>query len=349
MDKHEIDRHHLVALLAAVEEPARAAELPDEAGLLKVARRHRLSPLLSALAGKLLPPGLAAPFRHDRLVTTARNLALGAAAEECVQSLAAQGIPAIVLKGISYEQQIYAASGVRASGDLDLLVPNEQRRAAFEVFDRLGFEPHASPPGFDDPDYHEVAWSRSGIEVDLHLALAPFVRCGIDYREIWSEARPLRLGRTEARALHPTHAVLFHALHMAVDHFAIPAIYLVDLSRLVSRLDAPDELTAKARAWRIHRPLATALALAAAFLPRWRQELKMTLPPAPLPGVVGRYGAIVKLPRPQQLFRKLMHFDSLVDAVRYGAVQSRRNLREQFERHVRKRSPRERLSLPPSG
>lgn len=75
----------------------------------------------------------------------------------------------------------------------------------------------------------------------------------------------------------------------------------------------------------------------------------MTLPPAPLPGVVGRYGAIVKLPRPQQLFRKLMHFDSLVDAVRYGAVQSRRNLREQFERHVRKRSPRERLSLPPSG
>jgi hypothetical protein len=54
---------------------------------------------------------------------------------------------------------------------------------------------------------------------------------------------------------------------------------------------------------------------------------------------------LAPLPRAEQLLRKLGHFDALADALRYLSVQSRRNLREQLERRVRKRSPRERLAL----
>ena len=47
----------------------------------------------------------------------------------------------------------------------------------------------------------------------------------------------------------------------------------------------------------------------------------------------------------EQLVRKLMHFDTRPDAVRYLAVQARRNVREIYERRVRRRSPRQRLAL----
>jgi hypothetical protein len=54
-----------------------------------------------------------------------------------------------------------------------------------------------------------VGWTRAGAEVDLHLALAPLARCRIDYREVWAEASPFRLGGTDARVLARPHAAVF--------------------------------------------------------------------------------------------------------------------------------------------
>jgi hypothetical protein len=45
------------------------------------------------------------------------------------------------------------------------------------------------------------------------------------------------------------------------------------------------------------------------------------------------------------LLRKLLHFDTPQHALRYFVVQSRRNVLEALERHIRHRSPRERLAL----
>jgi len=251
----------------------------------------------------------------------------------------------IVLKGLAYQQTLYATAGARPTSDIDLLVPNEQRRAAFGVLDRLGFEPRAAAPGFDDPDYHEVAWRGRSVEIDLHLGLAPFARCAIDYDAVWKEARPLRLGGTDALELAPAHAAIFHALHMAIDHFGMPAIYLVDLARLLPDGPAVETAVGTARAWRCYQPLATALALAREFLPLWAGGW-----PAPPAGrmarrIVAGYGTTAPLPRPEQLLRKVAHFDSIRDAIRYLAVQSRRNVRERWERTTRRRSARERLAL----
>jgi putative nucleotidyltransferase-like protein len=345
------DRRHLVALMAAVADRRRAAALPaDDDRVVELARRHRLSPLLSATAEGHLPAPLAEVFRRDRMSTVARNMMFGQAAEECIRALAGDGVPSIVLKGLAYEPTIYPGPGTRPTSDVDLLVPHEERRRAFEVLDRLGFEPRAAAPGFDDADYHEVAWTRPGVEVDLHLALAPFARCDIDYRAVWAAAVPLRLGATEARALRADHAAVFHALHMAMDHFSVPAIYLVDLARLLPAADAVAAAAAVARAWRCWRPFATATALAASLLPDWAARADGPLPAAvPAPRfsrrVVDRYGTTLLLPRPEQLLRKLLHFDTPRHALRYLLVQSRRNAIEIYERRVRRRSPRERLAL----
>ncbi|HVV50270.1 MAG TPA: hypothetical protein VHO06_11465, partial [Polyangia bacterium] len=68
------ERARLRALLAALDEPARAAAFsPDDPTLVAVARRHRLTPLLSIACGRTLPAPLAEAFRRDRMETVARN------------------------------------------------------------------------------------------------------------------------------------------------------------------------------------------------------------------------------------------------------------------------------------
>jgi hypothetical protein len=348
------ERRLLALLLAVLESPSGATQLTElatasEASLLAVGRRHRLTPLVSALASRLgdsLPAAFAEACRRDRLITAARNLMLAQAAEECIRALTVAGVPVIVLKGIAYERSLYSSGGARPTADVDLLVPGDTRRTAFEVLDRLGFEPRAAAPGFDESDYHEVAWNRGGVEIDLHLALAPYARCRIDYGEVWSRALDIMVGATSGRALDLRHAAVFHALHMAIDHFDVPALYLVDFSRQLASPAAFEEAEAIARAWGCARPFATATALTDAFLPVW----KGGHPPRPAPRfaaeVVEHYGPIAPLPRPRQLMRKFAHFDDPVTALRYVAVQARRNAHEIYQRRIRKRSPRERLSLP---
>ena len=341
------ERQFLFAMLGALEDPAAAAAFPaGDPTFMAVARHHRLSPLLSASCAATLPAPIAEAFRRDRVVTTGRNMILGQVAEACIQALAADGIPTIILKGLDYGTRLYDAAGVRPTADVDLLVPNESRRRAFAVLDRLGFEPRAAAAGFDDADYPEVAWTRRGAEVDLHLGLAPFARCRIDYAQVWKEAEPLQLGQTETRALARTHAAIFQALHMAIDHFDVPAIYLVDLARLLGPGHL-DPVRVLARSWLCARPLATAIALAARFLPSFGKAVGSIAQSSPgARGVVEGYGSLRPLPRAAQLYRKLAHFDTPVGAIRYVAVQSRRNLGELLERRVRQRTPRERLGLP---
>jgi hypothetical protein len=291
-----------------------------------------------------LAPTLAERLRRDRLVTIARNAVLAQTAAECVTTFAAAGIPTIVLKGLAYQARLYADPGVRPCGDIDLLVPMTARRLAFEVLDRLGFEPRAAAPGFDDSDYHEVAWKRGPVEVDLHLALAPLVRCSVDYEEVWADAQPLDLEGVAGRMLAPPHAATFHALHMAIDHFDVPAINLVDFARLVPTRREAEEAAATARRWRCYRPFETTMALCAAFLPLWSSRQATTVPSRRVRRIVSDYGTMDRLPRWRQLVRKVTHFDSGFDLARYAVVQGRRKLREALESR-RPRSARERLGI----
>jgi hypothetical protein len=306
-----------------------------------MARRHRLSPLLATR--DVGDPALAAACRQDRAVTAARNLLFGQGAARCLRALGEANIPAIVLKGLAYEATIYDP-GTRPTSDIDLLVPNALRREAFGVMSRLGFEPRAAAPGFDDADYHEVAWSHGGIEVDLHMGLAPFARCAIDYDAIWAEASALQVAGVEAKTLHSSHAAVFHALHMAIDHFDVPALYLVDFTRLLADQDGLRQAEATARAWRCWRPFATAVALCTAFLPGWSAAQPGRDVPPFARDIVAHFGG-KRIERREQLVRKLRHFDTGPDAFRYLLVQGRRNVRELYERRIRKRTARERLAL----
>jgi hypothetical protein len=183
------------------------------------------------------------------------------------------------------------------------------------------------------------------MEVDLHLALAPLARCRIDYGAVWTQAERHRIGATETRVLCRPHAAIFQALHMAIDHFDVPAIYLLDLARLLVTREQATQARALAQAWHCDRPLGTALALLAAFVPASPAADALERPAVVARWVTAGYGGLAPLPRAAQLVRKLLHFDSPLEVAGYVVVQTRRNLRETFERRVRRRSPRERLRL----
>jgi len=339
------ERRACVALLAALDDPERAASLEDDPRALRVARKHRLTPLLAIRCGGRLPPVLAETCRRDHVITVARNLAFASVAEECVGALAAAGVEAALLKGLAYDHALYERPGSRPTSDVDLIVRDRDRRAAFDVLDQLGFEPRAAAPGFDDASYHEVAWRRAGVEIDLHMALAPLARCGIDYEQIWREMRSITLGATRPRVLAPTHAAIFHALHMAIDHFDVPGLYLVDLAVLLPTSQDAAGAQELARSWRCRRPLESALALAAAFQPRWAEGQQRVATVWPAPRIIDAFGALSSTTRPEQLLRKIAHFDSPADVLRYTTVQTWRNLRELVERKIRHRTPRARLEL----
>ncbi len=339
------ERETLRALFAALADRQSAAALVDGPALLTVARRHRLTPLLSTQCRGALPPAFDAVCRQDHVRTVARNLALAVVAEECVAALAKAGVDTALLKGLAYERTLYAHNGARPTSDIDLLVRERDRRAAFAVLDGLGFEPRAAAPGFDEADYHEVAWRRNGVEVDLHMALAPYARCAIDYDAVWSMMRPLPLGAARAFVMAPEHAAVFHALHMAIDHFDVPALYLVDLARLLPTSAEVAAAGTIARQWRCRRPFETGVALAAAFQPGWDGGRSVGAEAAASARVARRFGELAHLPRSKQLLRKFSHFDTIFDALRYTHVQGRRNVREILERHLWRRSARERLGL----
>jgi hypothetical protein len=340
------EREVLRALFAALADRARAAALTDGPLLLAVGRRHRLTPLLSSECRGSLPPAFEAACRRDHVLTTARNLALASVAEECVAALSAAGVDTALLKGLAYDRELYPMPGTRPTSDVDLLVRERDRRAAFGALDRLGFEPRAAAPGFDDSNYHEVAWRRDGVEIDLHLALAPYARCGIDYDALWAAMRPMPMGRARAFVMAPEHTAVFHALHMAIDHFDVPGLYLVDLARLLPTGADVSAAHATARAWRCRRPFETSVALTAAFQRYWAGGRALGDRSLAAARVVRRFGGVERLPRPEQLLRKFVHFDTIGDALRYTGVQARRNLHELVERRIWRRSARARLKMP---
>jgi hypothetical protein len=281
------------------------------------------------------------------MIALGRSTLLGHALRECLDLFALRGIDAIVLKGLAYEETLYARAGMRATGDIDLLVEPRFREGAFAALMSAGFAPVAAAPGFDEAEYHEVEWKRGETYVDLHFALAPFQRCAIDYARVWADKRPLRLdGAPPAWQLSAPHAAVFHALHMALHHFDVPSVQLVDMHRLVLDQGTRAAAAATARAWRCVRPWRTSLALTASFISgRDVAQMAGADSDAVALRIAGAFGGVAPLPRVQQLRRKLEHFDTAGDALRYGLVQGRRKLRELALRRFSRRSPEERLGL----
>lgn len=75
------------------------------------------------------------------------------------------GIEYMPLKGIVL-QSLYPKMEMRTMGDADILIRMEQYDAIQNIMTSLGYE-------FDHEYYHELAWKRGDIEIELHKSMIP--------------------------------------------------------------------------------------------------------------------------------------------------------------------------------
>jgi hypothetical protein len=214
-------------------------------------RHHGLGPLA-------FTHGQAA-FRGDLAAAAIRADQQRAIADEVVTALARAGIPAALLKGISYAGWLYREPGERPMTDVDLMVPIPAFGAAAAVLRRLGYW-HAGPPAQRAPRHHAMGFKRPRASLDLHRAPAQIGRIAIDLDAVWartSEA-PWLPG---ARRLERIDEVLFHFANLARHDLIAPLLTYVDAGRLLRAVDEGGwgDLLERAAAWRFSRVLAVTL------------------------------------------------------------------------------------------
>jgi len=142
------DLRLLAAILCGDQPPQEVP--PDRWGvMIDTAAVHSLLPMLLWTV-KRAAPELVAGRAWEQVLTAARNSAVRHvwhehAQAQVNQALSAAGIPVVWLKGIALAQTVFPQPALRPMGDIDALVPYEQREAALELVRALGFEFYEYP------------------------------------------------------------------------------------------------------------------------------------------------------------------------------------------------------------
>jgi hypothetical protein len=191
-------------------------------------------------------PSLAAPppdvlssliQRHDE--SSQYSLLLTAHLMKLLRLFDSAGVPVITLKGPVLSQQLYGDPGVRASVDLDLLVPPDSVERAVRVLEAQGYALESS-----------LAWlgvnrltgrcteltlrGPDGTGVDLHWASAPVDHpCQIRPDRLWSSIVSVPLAGRSVPALAPECLLLYLCIHGA-RHCWTKLRWLCDVAMLVS-------------------------------------------------------------------------------------------------------------------
>ena len=179
--------------------------------------------------------------------------------ERSLAALNAAGIDVLLLKGGALACTVYGSFSARPMRDIDLLVRPDRADDARALMLELDWVADPDVPG--DRSYgthHHLPPLRdlraSGLRMEIHRALLPAGHpFGFTDEEIWRAAKRVKVGRSFALAMHPTHHALHIAIHFAWSHmFKFGAWHAFrDLSSIdaAGQLDY-DDFIRTARRWR---------------------------------------------------------------------------------------------------
>lgn len=212
--------------------------------IVALAEQHGLAPMLYAVlqaAGEL--DSLAAQ-EQDRLRDAAiraaalTQLAL-AEALAWAQHFAAAGITALWIKGVALSLSVYASPALRPMGDIDVLVPFNQRDAALALLCEVSGHRAASLAA--DNSMHATFRLGAGDQVvlELHWSLldAPISQLAADIGWFLRQVQPLTVNDTELQTLAPEAHLLYLAAHAVLQHgeAEFRLLRYFDLHRLITQ------------------------------------------------------------------------------------------------------------------
>ncbi len=196
---------------------------------------ERLRPQAYLSLRSLLPEPQAATLKLAYCQGMYRTSKIYREAERVLESLAAAGLPCLVLKGLAVAHRYYSDPYSRVMSDMDLLIRPADLPRAFRVLASCGWNPtwRMQHLGL----WHGYDWTNaSGEHLDLHLYLTHECTRAGDDDAVWERAQPFALGRARALALSPTDQLLHTCLH-GMRHLGDPALWLTDAWHICATAD----------------------------------------------------------------------------------------------------------------
>lgn len=160
-----------------------------------LARDQQVQPLVAnVLANQTLTEALSDAARNAikiaRLQMTINNLSNHAELEAIVARLRDRGIPAVPLKGTHLALRVLGALDARRCGDIDILVPENDREMAYQILIDSGYRPNAViRPGVKRHTFHDVPLVRwfngRPFQVEVHWKITDPRFLTIDHQALW--------------------------------------------------------------------------------------------------------------------------------------------------------------------
>ena len=227
-------RLHLLAALVSQQLQPEVVRDEDWPEITALALRHGLGPML---LWALNEDGFDTDEdpHWEPLVSAARVAAINYALlkntlRQVDAALAEAGVPALWLKGFALAQTVYPLPRLRPMVDLDLLVPYEQRSAALDITNLLGFhtpEGHYYSEIINPPEdlwhhYQLMGGVSDAIYLELHYRLLR--RGGKELLPedqpdwFWSQTQELSKDGVLFRFLKPEAHLLYLCAHAILQH-----------------------------------------------------------------------------------------------------------------------------------
>lgn len=294
-----------------------AAARADWPRVFATAVRHQAAPLVFDNLGRCdvvrtMPQDVAARFHHETVRNMAAKQTLDRELVAALDWFTARGLRVMLIKGTSLDRRVFDSRWSTVCGDLDLLLDRSQ--------DAL------------DPEVGSHVWTLANGKpcVDVHGTPHPdLVMNGvlpIDFAEIWDRAAPADVDGRRAWLM-DVHDELICACVQSCRkrYFRLKSLCeLGELARRTPQLDW-DVLAGRARRWRCHAIVYTALFVAAAAVG------------CPVPADLRRR---LRVARPQAalvrwlaLRRSFCRLDALFDDVRVRGKRLNRSLLLRYASH----------------
>ncbi len=180
-----------------------------------------------------VPGAVMAHLRAANAQALARYHLLGEMVSPHLEALARE-VDFLVLKGTAWAHTVYPEPHLRQSGDIDLLVKEEDQELAGGVLEERGFE-GSWEYGEDHGPQFSLRIPRAGVVcMELHPALGKAAdHPHVPAAEAWSRAQSVVMWGVDHRSPGSTLGIAHLAAQLATDIYMRPYIrYLVDLRYL---------------------------------------------------------------------------------------------------------------------
>ncbi|MFH2137108.1 MAG: nucleotidyltransferase family protein [Candidatus Omnitrophota bacterium] len=260
----------------------------------------------------IFPDDVREQLRYDYENNLGRNLFLSLRTIEFLDYLNKENIRVLLLRGADFIDRIYPDYGIRAMGDVDIIIAEEDFKRAEKIFNTLGYENYKG---------YRYLFLKDEVYIDVHLDLAGYWRIpsrlhtiSIKNEDVWRDAQPINDVRPLIRKLGVYDAILAACVHMQ-EHSFSRLIWFVDVLFLIKN-EGEDfnwpRLWERARQCNLHKSLMFALSyLQARELIIIPEDMLRNFKQVPLNGFESRSLQILRINKREYISGELLFFFSL--------------------------------------